>query len=196
MLFFEKLESIKKEYKNDCRIRQNGTILFGSDSLLPLYSRHTFFEPLTDEIIEEFLVSDYKFTVPKQYITFLRYTNGISLFTTIRKISGFRIARSTFEIYGIPRTPPFSRPREMEEPFDVRIEDLARHSDVPKTWLKCGSYIKDTDFYVTFDIFIDTNSNRVYSLVKNDNKIVAEWDDLDCCLCNLFDILKYTKIEY
>ena len=84
----------------------------------------------------------------------------------------------------------------MEEPFDIRIEDLGRHEDIPNNWLKCGSYIKDTDFNTTFDIFIDTATERVYSCIRKDYKVVCECNDLDTCLCDLFDILKDTKEEY
>ncbi len=196
MLIFSKIDALIEENKSDCRIRKNGTVLLGSDKGLPLYSRHTLYKPLTDELIETFLIDDYKYNVPEQYITFLKYTNGISLFTTKRKIAGFRIARPTFTIYGIPRTQPYGRAPEMEEPFDIRIEDLGRHEDIPENWLKCGSYIRDTDFNTTYDIFIDTASNRVYSCIRNDNKIVCDWNNFDSCLCDLFDVLKDTKEEY
>lgn len=196
MFIFEKIESLKEEYKNDIRTRRNGTVLLGSDQSLPLYSRHMLFKPLSQELIEEFLINEYVYTVPKQYITFLKYSNGISLFTTKRKIRGYRIARPTFTVYGIPRTQPFGRASEMEEPFDVRVEDLGRHNDIPDNWLKCGSYTKDTDFNTTFDIFVDTATERVYSCIRKDSKVVCEWNDFDSCLCELFDILKYTKVEY
>ncbi len=196
MLIFSKIDALKEEYKSDCRIRQNGTVLLGSDKTLPLYSRHILFKPLTQGLIDDFLISDYKYNVPAQYITFLKYSNGMSLFTTKRKIAGFRIARPTLTVYGIPRTQPYRREPEMEEPFDIRIEDLGRHDDIAENWLKCGSYTKDSDFNVTYDIFIDTASNRVYSCVRNDNKIVCDWNDLDTCLCYLFEVLKNTKLEY
>ena len=196
MLIFLKIDSLKEEYKSDYRTRQNGTILLGSDKSLPLYSRHMLFKPLTQDLIDQFLIRDYKYNVPEQYISFLKYSNGMSLFTTKRKIAGFRIARPTLTVYGIPQTQPFGRPPEMEEPFDVRIEDLGRHDDIAENWLKCGSYTKDSDFNVTYDIFIDTASNNVYSCIRNDNKIVCNWDDFDSCLCYLFDDLKNTKEEY
>ena len=196
MLIFSKIDALKEEYKSDCTIRKNGTILLGSDKLLPLYSRHILFKPLTQRLIDEFLISDYRYTVPEQYLDFLRYSNGMDLFTTIRKVVGYRIARPTFTIYGLPRTQPYGRDPEMEEPFDVRIENLGRHDDIPDNWLKCGSYTKDSNFDVTYDIFIDTASNHVYSCIRNDNKIVCDWNDLDSCLCDLFEDLKNTKIEY
>lgn len=196
MLIFSKIDALKEEYKSDCRVRKNGTILLGSDKTLPLYSRHTLFKPLTQNLIDTFLVSDYRFEVPDQYISFLKYSNGMSLFTTKRKIAGFRIARPTFTVYGIPRTQPYGRDPEMEEPLDIRIEDFGRHDGIAENWLKCGSYTKDSNFNVTYDIFIDTASNRVYSCIRNDNRIICDWNDFDSCLCNLFDDLKNTKVEY
>lgn len=196
MLFFSKLDKLKEEYKYDCRIRKNGSVLLGSDKTLPLYSRHTFFKPLTQDLIDEYLVRDYRYSVPEQYISFLKYSNGLSLFTTKRMIVGFKIARPTFTVYGIPRTQPYGRDLEMEEPFDIRVEDLKRHNDIAENWLKCGSFTRDTNFDVTYDIFIDTTTNRVYSCIRNDNRIAYDWSDFDSCLCDLFDSLKNTKIEY
>ena len=196
MLIFSKLNELKEEFRSDCRIRKNGTILLGSDKDLPLYARHTLFKPLTQDLIDIYLINDYKYRIPDQYITFVKYSNGMSLFSSKRKIAGFRISRPTFDIYGIPQTPPYDRSHEMEEPFDIRIEDLGRHNDIADTWLKCGSYTKDSDFNVTYDIFIDTTTNYVYSCIRNDNKIVRNWTDFDSCLCDLFDDLKSTKIEY
>jgi hypothetical protein len=196
MLIFSKIDQLKKEYISDCRIRKNGTVLLGSDKDLPLYARHTLFKPLTQDLIDEYLINNYKYHIPDQYIAFLKYSNGMSLFTAKRKFAGFKIASSIFTIFGIPLTPPFVRSQEMEEPFDIRIEDLGRHDDIAENWLKCGSYKKGSNLYVTYDIFIDTTTNRVYSCIKNDNKIVSEWNDFDLCLCDLFDDLKSTKIEY
>ena len=166
MEIFKLIEELKMNYKNDCRIRKNGTILLGSDQKLPLYSRHILFEPLTDELINEFLVNEYNYTFPKQYTTFLKYSNGMSLFTAKRKVGKYKVSLSVFTIYGLPRTQPFGRPQDMEEPFDVRVEDLGRHEEIPPQWLKCGSYKKEDDeFDITYDIFIDTVSEHIYSFL-------------------------------
>ena len=196
MLIFSKIDELKKMYRDDCRIRKNGTILLGSDKDLPLYSRHTLFKPLTQDLIDEYLINNYKYHIPDQYTSFLKYSNGMSLFSTKRNVAGFKIASYIFTIFGISLTPPYARLQDMEEPFDIRIEDLGRHDDIAENWLKCGSYKNGSNLYVTYDIFIDTATNYVYSCIKNDNKIVREWNSFDLCLCDLFDDLKSTKTEY
>lgn len=194
MLFFDYIDMLKQSYRDDVIVRSNGTILLGIDKIPKC--RHMLFKPLTDEIITSFLTSEYKGTFPKEYIDFLKYSNGANLYTVKLKTEKFEFAHSMFVIFGLPRTKPFGRPSDMEEPFDVRLEDLGRHKKIPNTWLKCGTYIKNYDFAIQNDIFIDTETNRVYSCEKNQNEIADEWDDLDSCFCSIFNSLSNSKSEY
>ena len=198
MEFFNILESLKEQYKDDMKIRDNGTILL-SPGTIPNY-RHMLFKPLDDKLIEEFLVSEYVHDFPKSYIEFLKYSNGANLCTTRmwHNIKKKRIATASglFTIYGLPRTQPYGRPPEMEEPFDMRIEDLGRHDDIPSEWLKCGSYCRNYDFRSRTDIFIDTRDEKVYGAIKKQNNIVDLWNDLDECFCSIYHSFADMKDEY
>ena len=134
------------------------------------------------------------------YIEFLKYTNGANLcitkmWHTVKK-KRIPTASGFFTIFGLPRTQPYGRPPEMEEPFDLRIEDLSRHDDIPKTWLKCGVYTRNYDFHSRTDIFIDTKTEQVYACVKNQKDIVEQWNNLDECFCKVYHSFDDMKDEY
>lgn len=194
MKFLIYLNALKEQFNGDCSIRKNGTLLLhpGKNP----NSKHLLFSPLKNEYIEDYLISDYANEFPEEYIEFLKYSNGAVLYTVMLKTESFQFAHPLFVIFGLPLTSPFSRPIDMEEPFDVRVEDLARHKDIPKSWLKCGTYIKDYNFNVTCDIFIDTVTNKVYSCVKNEKDIIDSWNNLDECFCSIFESFADCELEY
>ena len=198
MEFIKILEELKKEYKNDSLIRENGTILL-KPGTVPR-ACHMLFKPLDDKLIDEFLTSQYVYKFPKEYIEFLKYSNGANLCTvrmwhTIKK-KRIPTASGLFTIYGLPRTQPFGRPTDMEEPFDMRIEDLRRHDDIPKTWLHCGNYIRNYDFHTNLDIFIDAETEKIYSCVRNTTQIVDSWNTLDDCFCSIYHSFGDREEEY
>ena len=198
MKIFEKLDDLKQTYLDDMAVRTNGTVLLGLDTI-PV-ARHMLFKPLDDNIIETYLTSQYANTFPPQYIQFLKYSNGANLFMVkvwhtakrekIATTSGF------FTIYGLPRTPPFARKKDQEEPFDLRTEDSSRHKETPFEWLKCASYTRNYDIYKRFDLFIDTKTGKVYSCERNTIDVVESWDTLDDALCAIFDSFPEIKPEY
>ncbi|MBQ8302522.1 MAG: SMI1/KNR4 family protein [Clostridia bacterium] len=198
MRFFVILDELKKQFKNNTLTRENGTILLGPGTV-PC-AEHMLFKPLDDDLIDEFLISKYAFKFPEEYIKLLKYTNGANLCTvkiwhTIKKkriptASGFLV------IYGLPRTQPFGRPDNMEEPHDVRIEDLKRHDDIPKSWLHCGNYTRDYDLYSVYDIFIDSENGGVFSCVRDTATIIDSWNNLDDCLCSIYNSLGDREAEY
>ncbi len=194
MRFFDILDDLKNEYKNNCSIRNNGTILL-CPGKIPR-SRHMLFKPLCDEYIQEYLIEQYKNNFPEEYIEFLKYSNGANLHTVKLKTDRFEFAANLFVIFGLPLTPPFSRPKDEEEPFDVRIEDLGRHKDIPNTWLKCGTYTRNYNFNVQNDIFIDTETNKIYACIKNEKEIIDCWESLDECFCSIFESFTDSKLEY
>jgi len=194
MRFFSILDELKQFYDNDIIVRKNGTMLLHPGKIPN--SRHMLYKPLNDEYIEDYLVSQYANTFPKEYIKFLKYSNGADLCSVKLNTQGVSFACPMFTILGLPLTPPFNRPSDMEEPFDMRVEDLARHDDIPNTWLKCGTYLYDTDFNTDYDIFIDTENGRVYSCIRRQKEIVEQWDTLDECFCSIWDSLKNCKEEY
>ena len=198
MKFLEVLDSLKEQYQDNMKIRDNGTILL-VPGIVPR-ARHMLFKPLDDKLIEEFLISQYVHKFPQSYIEFLKYTNGANLCTTKvwHTIKKKRIptAGGLFTIFGLPRTQPYNRPPDMEEPFDMRIEDLGRHDDIPGEWLKCGTYTRNYDMHSETDIFIDPKDERVYACIRNQNAVVDSWNNLDECFCSIYHSFDDMKDEY
>lgn len=194
MEIIKKIDKLKIEFSENCITRKNGTILLEPNTIPNC--RHMLFKPITQNIANEFLIDEYKNNFPDEYLRFLFYTNGANLFNVKINIQGFSIAHPLFVVFGLPLTPPLGRAQDTEEPFDLRIEDLARHKDIPDTWIKCGTYTKDYNFDIQNDIFIDTTSNHVFSCHKNNKKIIDNWNSLDDCLCDVFDSFSDCKFEY
>lgn len=194
MQFFKKLDELKLLYSQKSIIRNNGTVLL-SPGDIPR-SRHMLFRPLAKEYIESYLIEQYNNKFPKDYINFLLFSNGANLFSVKIVTSEFIFSHSLFVIFGLPMTPPLGRPLDMEEPFDVRVESLSMHKDIPKSWLKCGTYTRMYNFDIQTDIFIDTLSQRVYACEKGQNDIINEWSNLDNCFCDIFDSLSDCELEY
>ena len=190
----EKIESLKRQYKDNCLLRKNGTLLL--DPKKDLKYKHMLFKPLSISILQQYLINQYKVPIPQSYVNFLLFTNGANLFN-IRLVDGkYAFAVINLCIYGVPMTPPYARAKNMEEPYDVRIEGLARHKDIPSQWFKVGSYYKNCDFDTIYNLFIDVNDERVYGCEKNKNIIIDEWNNFDECLCSIFDSFSDLKEEY
>lgn len=194
MKFINILNELKKQYENDCIVRKNETLLLMPGKIPK--SRHMLFKPLKDEYIEEYLIDVYRNKIPDEYIEFLKYSNGACLYSVKINSGKIQYAYGLFTIYGLPLTPPYDRPQDMEEPFDVRTEDLCRHEDIPESWLKCGKYIKTFDLDMIYDIFIDTETSKVYSCIRNQCEIVDSWNTLDECFCSIYESLSNRGFEY
>lgn len=183
MRVFKLIDELKEQYKDDLIIRKNETMLLGPGKIPK--ARHMLFKGLTTELISEFLIIPYKNKFPSEYEEFLKYSNGASLFMIKIRRGKLEFAGCYLTILGLPRTQPFSRPMDMEEPFDIRIEDLARHEEIPNTWLKCGRYKTQSGFGNEADLFIDTVSGQVFSCRLKEKDIIESWEDLDDCLCDI-----------
>lgn len=194
MEFIKVLEELKKFYSDKTLIRENGTILLEPGNIPKC--RHMLFKPLSDEIIDSYLIADYKNEFPIEYKAFLKYSNGANLYYARLKTDKFCIAHPMLVIFGLPLTPPFGRPLDMEEPYDLRVEDLSRHDDISETWLKCGTYIRANNFKLTYDIFIDTKTKCVISTEKNKNTVIESWESLDQCFCDICTKLLESRYEY
>ena len=198
MEFLKFIAETKNEYASDCVIRENKTILLVPGKIPKC--KYMFFEALTQSLIDDFLVEHFSdITLPGDYIELLKTTNGANLFSVKKNSGKFSFANSMLIILGLPRTQPFGRPLDMEEPFDVRVENLARHKNIPIHWLKCAIWtqLKDVEKGDNqTDIFIDTISNRVYACKKNHEEILEEWASLDECLCYIVNSFKDLKDEY
>lgn len=198
MEFFKFITETKNEYASDCVIRENKTILLAPGKIPKC--KYMFFEALTQSLIDDFLVEHFSdITLPGDYVELLKTTNGANLFSVKMNSGKFSFANSMLIILGLPRTQPFGRPLDMEEPFDVRVENLARHKNIPIHWLKCAIWTQLKDVEKSdnqTDIFIDTISNKVYACKKNHEEILEEWASLDECLCYIVNSFKDLKDEY
>lgn len=195
MKFADKLRTLKTLNTEKSVQRKNGTVLIEPSDIPKC--RHMLFQGLDRLDIEEFLVANYNNMFPQEYIELLQAFNGANLCTVkvCVKAANVCFAESLLTVYGLPRTQPFNRLAECEEPFDVRVEDLARNEEIPNSWLKCAAYDKIPGF-IRVDIFIDTSDGKVYACPKNESEILREWNDLDTCLCELFDELSVMPTEY
>lgn len=194
MKFIKYIQNLKDEYRKNFIVRGNGTLLLGPDKIPNC--RHMLFQPLMDNYIQSYLVSEYKNSFPKEFIEVLKCSNGANLYSVKLNSEGVSFAHSMFVIFGLPLTSPFGRPFDREEPFDIRVEDLARHDEISDKWLKCGTYIKEYNFNIQNDIFIDTETNQVYACEKNRNTVVDSWTSLDNCFCSIFEMLSDSMYEY
>ena len=189
MEFLKLLEEIKREHQADTLVRRNGTLIL-SPGTVPK-ARHMFFEPLTDEEIQEQLVSQYVNEFPQEYIEILKYTNGCDLYwltlhTLYQKrkktVPGSQ-AGSVLTIYGLPRVPAYDRPKDEEEPYDLRVEDMDRPGDlIPETWLAFGCCRMSTRFGDQASLYIDTVTHHVHACVMRKGTHLKEWNSLEECL--------------
>lgn len=195
MRIVNKLVELRTSYKSKSIQHDNGAILIEPSDMPKC--RHMLFPGLKKDDIDKYLVENYNNPFPHEYAEFLQVFNGANL-CSVRikaKAANTYFAESLLTIYGVPRTKPFNRPADMEEPFDVRIEDLARNKKIPNTWLKCAAY-DETPKFDRVHVFIDTSSGAIYACHKNEFEIIREWDNLDECLCDLFDELSIMPLEY
>lgn len=195
MEIITRIERLLEASRTDSVVQENGTILLNPGKIPKC--RHMIFKGLTDDVLREYLIADYKKPFPEEMATFLKQYNGCSLYW-VRLFTNDRMsfAASLLSVYGLPMTPPFNRPKNQDEPFDIRIEDLGRHKNVPKHWLKFGSYIRDYQFEYMAELFYDTLGKKVYACYKNEDQILDQWDSMDDCLCSLMDGFSGSSLEY
>ncbi len=181
------IENIKNIYSNDKIVRTNDTLLLGPGNIPK--AKHMLFKPLTEEFINEYLVAEYKNILPNEYLNFLKYSNGGMFYMFKIKTERIEYASSSVTIFGIPRTPPFNRSSDMEEPFDIRVEDLRRHKMISKDWLAVGRFRKNNldnnKLGYECSLFIDCKTERVYCVKLDESDVMNEWNSFDTCLCEL-----------
>lgn len=197
MEFLNIIKELVKEYEGNIVRRQNNTLLLGPCDIPKC--RHMLFAPLTKEYYDVHLISQYKNKFPDEYLYLLEYINGFDLFNVRIKSNAFQFAYSILTIFGLPVTPPYSRQPDMEEPADLRVEDnLRRHRKTPSSWLKCGQFIKNYNFNDVYALYIDTKTGKVFSTIADAKKfkIEDEWENLDSCLCSIYNEYKDCKEEY
>ena len=188
MIFLEKLYALLDTFDSaSCKVRDQAK-LYGVFNFPPPLAEHIVFLPMPNEIMLH-MIEDYKRPFPKELLTLYRTMNGADLFWTVRFAGKkkTRIPINLFSIYGVPLT----HDRKHIEPFNIRIEDLNRPDNTPDNWLKFGSYYSSENTTDRLDLFVDTDSNCVFS-VKHENTdccVTAKWNSVDDCLCSVFDIV-------
>lgn len=196
MHFFKKCEKFIKMNQEDQVIQSNGTILLNVKNRLK--AKHIIHKGINVDYINKYLVNGYKNVFPENYILFLNKFNGMALFRvkiTVAPNIAFEHARLL--LFGLPLKTYSERTVDEDEPFDIRVQDqLDRHKEIPNHWLKIGQYNKNIETELTYDIYIDTDSGKIYLSEYKKYKVDYTWDDLDKCLCDLFDSLTLTKWDY
>lgn len=194
MEFLERIERLRSHYdKSKCK--DIGTAwLYGLYDLTPPLAEHIVFAPMPHEVMRHMLDS-YKRAFPSALLTLYGAMNGADLFWVPRLLgkSKRRLALSHFSLYGVPLTTD----RKHVEPFHISIEDLSRPKGTPDNWLKFGSYYMPDDALNRLELFIDTESNRVFATKHGSDvcRVTAEWESLDSALCEIFDTLAATLLR-
>ena len=122
--------------------------------------------------------------------------NGADMFWSVRVVgkNKTRIPCNFFTIFGVPLT----NDRKHLEPFNISIEDLDRPDGTPNSWLKFGFYNNPDDISMRRDLYVDTEGMGVFSVEHSSERCVIKdkWDTIDCCLCDIWDILSnYMKMN-
>ncbi len=206
MKIISMIDELKAQHAEHITIRKNGTILINVDTIPK--AQHMLFEGLTDALIEKYLSAAYKNKLPNEYVELLKYTNGMALFmfkiqTTTQIKKGrkteekvLEFAGTNLSVFGLPRTQPFGRALDMEEPYDVRIEDLRRHDSIPDSWLQVGRYVFKHSMGGEASIYIDCDTQKVYATLLDDFEVIEGWDSFDTCLCDLFHRGEESELSY
>ena len=194
MEFLSLIHDLTKEFEQNVVVRDNGTLLLGPDTVPRC--QHMLFPPLKKEYLERNLTLQYNGHFPKEYLYLLQYLNGANLCGARLKMMEFTVAHYFLIIFGLPIIPPYARHPDREEPYDLRVENLGHHPELPSSWLKCGTYKRDYDFSVQYEIFIDSKTDQVYACAKGQKEIVDSWPNLDVCLCSIYESFSDRKYEY
>ena len=194
MVFFKKLDALKERYKNDTLTRPNGTLVLMPGKIPQ--GRHYIYAPLPRPIMDEFLIEPYSNRFPTSYAELLHHANGVSLYMMRLKHKRFTLAHAFLTVFGLPLTPPQYREHNGEEPFDLRIEDLSRHRDIPPSWLKFGVCAPPEYNFSHIELFIDTQNEEIFACKKEHSEILWHWKNLDTCLCELCNKGELNEQEY
>lgn len=191
----EIIENLIKKHA-DCLVTQkNGTMLL-QPGLIPK-CRHMIFKGLAPEILNEYLRNEYKEHFPEELAQLLTVYNGFILYwVKLRAEPQIEFAASLITVYGLPMLPPYERPKDEDEPFDIRIEDLRRHKRIPKHWLKFGDFINEYRFDPVTELYCDTKTGAVYAVNRGDYMVVKSWNCIDESLCELASNCSNSALEY
>lgn len=188
MRFLEKIgELIATFTGEDCQ-HDDYASFYGLRSTDPLRATHIIYKPMPEELIDD-LITSYKREIPKDLIQLYRQMNGLDIFWSTRWLSGINLVLPccTFSVYGVPPEPR----KNLYQPYNIKIEDLGKPNNTPKSWLKFGSYHDPAQISHIINLYVDTNTLQAYSIDKESRecRILQQWASLDDCLCSVFDQL-------
>lgn len=195
MRIVEMIHSLIDDYADYMVTQKNGTILLKPGKIPKC--RHMIFKGLSPEIINEYLKKEYRETFPDEFAELLTIYNGFSLYwVKLKAEPKIEFAASMITVYGLPMLPPYDRPKDEDEPFDIRIEDLRRHKKVPAHWLKFGDFIHEYQFDPVTELFCNTKAGTVHAVNRGDYKVLKSWNCIDDCLCDLVNYYSDSALEY
>lgn len=195
MIFIERIRILNDMFSEDYKKKEEGLTLYGLYDKQPPIARHIIYSPMSPILMKE-LVKNYKREFPDELLNVFKNMNGADMFWSVRVVgkNKTRIPCNFFTIFGVPLT----NDRKHLEPFNISIEDLERPDGTPNSWLKFGFYNHPEDISMRRDLYVDTEGMGVFSVEHSSERCVIKdkWDTIDCCLCDIWDILSnYMKMN-
>ena len=165
-IFLEKCENLIAEYKDNCRIQNNGTVLLNPGKMPR--SRHALYKGLEQKHIKTFLVDAYENEMPKEYLELIEVFNGLNLFTVKINYKGekgeFSFACPRFMIFGIPRTSSQNRKKDEEEPFDITTVEVTESLNVVRNVDDLKNKLKEMSIDVSRETFEEVKKEVVENI--------------------------------
>lgn len=193
MRFLDEILVLMNSYpKKSCKDTENAHLL-GVFKSKPPIAEHVVYFPLSNELRIQ-LLGKYKQPFPCQLQQLYSFMNGADLFWTKRKNEqlGFELPVCCFSLYGYSDGVNRSR----MESYNISIEDLSRPEGTPKHWLKFGNYRLPSDLNTEMFLFVDTQTQKTYSLLQQSKMAIANtWDSIDDCLCDILARMGKAKIN-
>lgn len=188
--FIQHIENLKTIHYDEIRYTPNHTCLIGRfPEKSDLASKHRIQAPMPQEALQ-YLKDTYKQKVPTELIEIYHTANGCNLCSSLVHVGEYWIPNSRLDIYGIPIGSPY----DDLEPYNISVEDCSRPHNVPKTWLKFGSYseIYHGTIQGQYDLFVDVVDGMVSAVPMRAKKVNLknldnQWDSIDRCLCSLLE---------
>lgn len=188
MVFINKLSSLMQESKHDTIVTENGVrLLFPNHGTpTPPLAKHYIY-PSMPRTVQQSLLQSYCGSFPDELIEIYNTANGMDLFWERINFedTDIVIAQQKISVFGVPQ----NNDRRQIEPLNIVLEDIDRIGQYPEAWLKFGSAsdISGNQVSSEYDLFVDTKHGSVYMIEKISNVEVGKWQNIDKCLCELFD---------
>jgi len=155
------ISELKPYEKYGTIIQENGTKLIGkAPHIAPMAWLHSIFKGLEINDVE-IIATELNTEIPKEYVEFLTFSNGLGLFT------------GTLSLFG--RRTSYERVAEINarQPFSLRTINIhEKPSNSNENYFYIGSYNWDGSL-----VFIDKLNNKVHRCDRDDGEILKTWTD-------------------